>query len=328
MDLKLSSNINITLSPKAAQMRSGDHFYVDFDCPEADPLFCVPLKNLQLKAITECWTGLQLVPDYHHWQCFHNHEFLLAKVPASISTIALAELPIDEVTENAYSAVFELMQQLGYPHLCRTWNYFSGITAATANAHNRYQLFCTGRSRAYEKYQTPLHYPAATVVGLPKDGLHIYFLAAKHPGHAIENPQQVSAYDYPKQYSQDAPLFARALLHETSSQTLFFVSGTASIRGHSSQHIDDVMQQTHACLDNIQALIKTGQEKYALNMSDLSQFTQFKVYIKHAEDLATVESQIQQRCGQHAQIIYLQADLCRTDLLVEIEACQIHNNLS
>ena len=63
-------------------------------------------------------------------------------------------------------------------------------------------------------------------------------------------------------------------------------------------------------------------------MSDLSQFTQFKVYIKYAEDLATVESQIQQRCGQHAQIIYLQADLCRTDLLVEIEACQIHNNLS
>lgn len=328
MDLKLSSTINITLSPKTAQMGSGDRFVIDFDCSGTDPLVTVPLKNLQLEAITECWTGLQSAPDYHHWQCFHNHEFLLAKVPTSMTTTALEELSLDQVAEEAYSAIFELMQQLGYPHLCRTWNYFSDITASSAHPHNHYQLFCTGRSRAYEKYQAPLHYPAATVVGLPEDGLHIYFLAAKHAGHAIENPQQVSAYDYPKQYSQDAPLFARALLHETPSQSLFFVSGTASIRGHSSQHIDNVMQQTHASLDNIQALIKTGQEKYALDMSDLSQFTQFKVYIKRAEDLALVKSQIQQRCGQQAQCIYLQADLCRTELLVEIEACRIHNNLS
>lgn len=328
MDLKLSSTINIMLSPKAAQIRSGDHFCIDFDSPEADPVASIPLKNLKLGAITECWSGLQPVPDYEHWQCFHNDEFLLAKVPASISTEALVNLSIDKVTENAYSAIFELMQQLGYPHLCRTWNYFSDITATSIDTHNRYQLFCSGRSRAYDKHQKPQHYPAATVVGLPRDGLHIYFLAAKQAGHALENPQQVSAYDYPEQYSQDAPLFARALLHETPSQILFFVSGTASIRGHSSQHIDDVMQQTHTCLDNIQALIETGQEKYALNMSDLSQFTQFKVYVKHAQDLELVESQIRRRCGQHAQIIYLQADLCRTDLLVEIEACHIQNQLS
>ena len=98
--------------------------------------------------------------------------------------------------------------------------------------------------------------------------------------------------------------------------------------GHSSQHIDDVRQQTHACLDNIEALIEIGQEQHALSIASLVQLTQFKVYVKHAQDLPLIESQIQQRCGQQAQIVYLHADLCRSDLLVEIEACHIQDSLS
>jgi len=328
MDLKPATAINITLSPKSEQIQNDDQFCVDFDVTSANSRQAIPLQNLHTGIIREGWSGLQATTEHADWQCFHNDEFLLAKVPSAISSDALVSTAMDTVTQQAYSAIFELMQELGYSHLCRTWNYFSEITGGDALPHNHYQLFCSGRSRAYQQYQQPQQYPAATVVGLPKDGLHIYFLAAKHAGHAIENPQQVSAYEYPKQYSQDAPLFARALLHRTSTQTLFFVSGTASIIGHSSQHIDDVRQQTHACLDNIEALIETGQEQHALDIASLAQFTQFKVYVKHAQDLPLIEDQIQQRCGQQAQIVYLHADLCRSDLLVEIEACHIQDSLS
>ena len=73
---------------------------------------------------------------------------------------------------------------------------------------------------------------------------------------------------------------------------------------------------------------QNGQEQHALGIASLAQFTQFKVYVKHMQDFSLIEDQIQQRCGQQPQIVYLHADLCRSDLLVEIEACHIQDSLS
>ena len=42
----------------------------------------------------------------------------------------------------------------------------------------------------------------------------------------------------------------------------------------------------------------------------------YKVYVRHAADLPLIQSQLHTQ----AQVLYLLADVCRQDLLVEIEA--------
>ena len=55
----------------------------------------------------------------------------------------------------------------------------------------------------------------------------------------------------------------------------------------------------------------------------LREFSQFKIYIKNPQDIETVRTHIQQMLGPSAPVYYLQGDMCRSDLSVEIEALAI-----
>jgi hypothetical protein len=46
----------------------------------------------------------------------------------------------------------------------------------------------------------------------------------------------------------------------------------------------------------------------------------YKVYVRDSTDLALIQSQLNTALGPKARLLYLQADVCRQDLLVEIEA--------
>jgi len=46
----------------------------------------------------------------------------------------------------------------------------------------------------------------------------------------------------------------------------------------------------------------------------------FKVYVRHAADLAAVQRAVSAIVHAATPIVYLKADVCREDLLVEIEA--------
>jgi len=281
----------------------------------------VPTPCLQSTQAFETWQGVDSTTStINHWQLFNNDQYLLAAVPV----ILLEHLPIDQATEKAYSMIFEQLQECGYPYLIRTWNFFPDITQDSYASINNYQLFCSGRSRAYAQHSlTPQPYPAATVIGTHDEGLYIYFIAAKNAGIGIENTKQVSAFEYPTSYSEDPPLFSRALLHQNQYQQILFISGTASITGHNTQYEGDVNRQTEVCLENIQHLLSTAVHEHQFANIALSEFTQFKVYIKHPEHLETVKTHVQHQLGIRAPIIYLQADMCRSDLLVEIEALAI-----
>ena len=111
-------------------------------------------------------------------------------------------------------------------------------------------------------------YAAATAIGLPSppDQLHVHWLATKQPGIAIENPRQVSAFAYPRDYGPVAPGFSRAMLLPGDTP-LLLISGTASIVGHASQHPD-----TLALLDlqgigvtGVEAEARTGAARIVLN---------------------------------------------------------------
>ena len=281
----------------------------------------VTIPSLQSEQIFESWQGAtNSTSNPDGWQLFQNDQYLLACVPETLIT----SLPLDQASEKAYSAIFEQMHNCGYPFLIRTWNFFSGITSDGYAGSNNYQLFCSGRARAYEQQSLAEQaYPAATVIGTQQTGIHIFFIAAKQAGIGIENSLQISAFDYPPIYSQDSPLFSRALLHRNHSQEILFVSGTASITGHDTQYAGDINRQTEICLSNIEQLISTAVIEQNMTPISLQDFSQFKVYIKNPNDIDTVRTHIQQILGPSAPVYYLQGDMCRSDLSLEIEALAI-----
>lgn len=49
----------------------------------------------------------------------------------------------------------------------------------------------------------------------------------------------------------------------------------------------------------------------------------YKVYVRRPEDLGTIDSELRAQIGPGAPVLYVRADICRGDLLLEIEAVGI-----
>ncbi|MDT4870422.1 Chorismatase [compost metagenome] len=160
--------------------------------------------------------------------------------------------------------------------------------------------------------------PAACALGLAGGPLSIAFLAGSTPAVPIENPRQVSAYHYPAEYGPRSPTFSRVAMVYPPGQELLFISGTASIVGHQSVHLDDVVAQTRESLDNIEAVLAEAQRLSPQGFFALADLS-YRVYIRHAADLGAVMAVMAGRVAS-AETLYLQADVCRSELLVEIEA--------
>jgi enamine deaminase RidA (YjgF/YER057c/UK114 family) len=213
------------------------------------------------------------------------------------------------------------LDALGHPNLIRVWNYVSEINRDT-HGTERYRQFNAARQAAFLASGRPVtgNVSAAcalgAVVGSP---LVVYFLASRRPPSFIENPRQISAYNYPPQYGARSPVFSRAtVLHERDSMTLF-ISGTASIVGHRTVHAGDAAAQTRETISNIEALLAeanrvTGSEEFTLESLAC------KVYVRDPADLSVILAEVRAALGSSARPVYLQADICRRDLSVEIEA--------
>ena len=224
-----------------------------------------------------------------------------------------------DATFRAFSGIFEFLQRGDYPSLIRVWNYFPEINAME-NGLERYRSFSLGRHEAFVHYQAKVEdSPAACALGSHGGGLAIYFLAARTAGMKIENPRQVSAYNYPAQYGPRSPTFSRATLAFREQGQTLFISGTASILGHETVHPASVGLQTLETLENIRAVIGQAILKGFAPVNFATDMA-LKVYVRNAEDFAEVVGVIQREFGIPADLIVLQADICRTDLLVEIEA--------
>src|SRR5208283_4749470 len=99
------------------------------------------------------------------------------------------------------------------------------------------------------------------------------------------------------------------------------ISGTASITNSESRHLGDAVAQTHEALDNIEALISEenfGRHGLPGFGSSLEGLAQARVYVKRTEDYPRILAVCAQRLGG-VPAIYTKADVCRPELLVEIE---------
>lgn len=217
---------------------------------------------------------------------------------------------IERAAERAYRELLRVTRARGYPHLLRAWNYFDGVTQGEGDAE-RYRRFCVGRRRAIDApgYETSL--PAATVIGASLPGLWLCFFASKSPGAAVENPRQTSAYRYPRQYGPASPSFARAMRIGPG----LLVSGTAAIVGHETRHRGDVARQAEEMLANVRALLARAEA----DGSSPLRASLLRLYVRRRDDAAQVAAIVRAVLGADAALAVLHGEICREDLLTEIE---------
>lgn len=228
---------------------------------------------------------------------------------------------ISQCSRSAYTEIIESIQQLGYQHLLRMWNYFPDINKDT-DGLERYRAFTVGRHQAlsvipdFERYL-----PSASAVGTQKNGFKIVFLAATKPGIQVENPRQISAFHYPDTYGPKSPSFARATLKHwpEGKHSQLFISGTASIVGHETLYPESTSKQTEEIINNINSLIENVRDSHQLNVNNIADMSFLKVYIRHPKDINDVKKVLKLHLKPSQPIMFLQGDICRRELLVEIE---------
>lgn len=235
------------------------------------------------------------------------------------------EIPQDDRTAydaliySDYCRIFDHLDDLGYPNLIRIWHYLPDIHLDEGTLE-RYKRFSLGRHEAFIAKGRTIRTdaPAASAVGKRSGNTVICFLAAPHPGIAIENPRQVNAYSYPAQYGPRGPTFARALFTSWDDLRQLYISGTASIFGHLSQHEGDADAQAVETIVNLRSVM---DEARAHRLIDVRRDTEllFKVYLRQPEFRATAQARLREAFGPAPPILFLRADICRRELLLEIE---------
>jgi len=227
---------------------------------------------------------------------------------------------MERVTRSSYLHLDHLLRKQGYPHWLRAWNYFADITGGEGEAE-RYRRFNAGRYGALSLSSSlDQQLPAASALGGDSGGFVLCCLAGKRGGLQIENPRQTSAVDYPRRYGLRSPLFARAALIANGRGAQLLVSGTASILGHESVHIGDPGRQLEETARNFEALVDTALRADGERWRSASvRLESLKVYLRNAADYQPLLPALRRLFAVESEPLILRADMCRPELLVEIE---------
>jgi chorismate lyase/3-hydroxybenzoate synthase len=237
------------------------------------------------------------------------------------------ELPPARLHERVRDAYLSVAATLNAQqrHPVRFWNFVPQIHGPAGPGLDRYMVFNAGRFAACEHWHgSPNAFDhtlaSASGVGVFGSALAIHCLAADAAGEPVENPRQVPAYKYSRRYGPRPPCFARAtqLTRQVQGAWWLLVAGTASIRGEETMYVGDIEAQTIETLDNLDALLAAAEAQRGTGHAR-ARFTSLRIYIVRPGDLAIVRERIEERYGRVPDVEYAQAELCRADLLVEIE---------
>lgn len=251
------------------------------------------------------------------------------------------DLGADTAYGESLSAFRQMQQQMeiagaGFDQVVRTWLYINEITSGDDGCQ-RYQKLNRARTDFYHDIRFGAKhraagapatiFPASTGIGTRGTGITMSCMAldSERPDvflMPLENPQQIPAYDYASQYSPQSPKFSRAMAVVQGHFVATLVSGTASIVNAKTCHPGDIVLQTGQAIENIERLI--APENFARHGlpgagATLRDIAKLRVYVKHQQDYLRCRD-VCERFLPRVPAIYLQADICRPDLLVEIEA--------
>jgi chorismate lyase/3-hydroxybenzoate synthase len=224
---------------------------------------------------------------------------------------------IQAAAQAAYEAIEQFHRRRDQRHLLRMWNYIGDINRGSGD-EERYKQFCLGRSRGFANVPERA-FPAATAVGR-RDGLpllQLCWLAGRRAGQPVENPRQVEAYHYPRQYGPAPPSFCRAI-NVPGGQLM--VSGTASIVGSDSVHGGDLRAQLDETALNLRRVLEAAAaDARAPARAELPPGTIIKAYFRDRAAAPLAAARLEEILGGNVRVLALEADICRSELLVEIE---------
>lgn len=259
-------------------------------------------------------------------------------IHASAGSLSLGKRSAYEQSAEAFRSLGKALSaaHTTFSDVARVWLYQGNITEEE-NGTERYRELNRARTDCFEGINfasNPLAdaphghaiYPASTGIGTGGHGLVTACLAIQTDRKdvrllSLENPQQTSAFDYPKEYSRKSPKFSRAMALRMGGHLTTWISGTASIVDAATMHPGDPVKQTEQTLDNIEKLIAPGnfaRHGWADAGASLRDLAKVRVYVKRPEDFETCRAVCERRLGS-TPAIYALADVCRPDLLVEIE---------
>lgn len=255
-------------------------------------------------------------------QSFGDDESIFKKLEGDSIVFGAASVEtqgecLDSLTKQVYEELFKSTHGLS---IYRIWHFIPSINEVPEGGLENYQAFCKGRSLAFQQaYHLDLDkfMPSASAVGTTESQLTLVYIAGRHPCSHFENPQQTPAYKYPKDYGPRAPSFARATAIHTPKGIELFISGTASIRGSESvgATIDEQLGLTIENLKIIEAEFKRLHPEAPSYRS-----RKVRVYLRHVEDLAFTQAKLgADYLRPEDSVVYVQADICRKELKVEIE---------
>ena len=246
----------------------------------------------------------------------------------------LEALDLQRRTLEAYLDIGEALSELPARHPVRFWNFVPEIHAPAGDGLNRYMVFNAGRFAAYLQWYGRVsafdrHVPTATGIGHDADDLVIHALAADRPGVHIMNPRQRRPRRYSRGYGPFPPCFARATLLPSVDRAgvLVLIGGTAAVSGERSVYARDLHGQTEETLRNLARVVRGAASAYRELFGRAPQsdpdpcrwVRSLRVYVADSGDARVVADLLARRFGHLPAIEFLRADVCRPELLVEIE---------
>lgn len=247
---------------------------------------------------------------------------------------------VREQSREVFSKIAGVLETEKMPvsSIIRQWNYIEKITDYDTTGHQHYQDFNDARSLFYQGSEWPAGYPAATGIGTRWGGIMIDLDALRCEDRSVQvcgvdNPLQVAAHAYSQEVllgeedktllHKTTPKFERAKAVWKEDHGFVYVSGTAAIRGEQSLEGVGIEKQTQATLENIEYLVsRENLNRSGVPVTEDATLITFRVYVKHWEDMEVARRIVTERYPD-LPAIYTLTDVCRSELLIEIEGIGI-----
>jgi enamine deaminase RidA (YjgF/YER057c/UK114 family) len=285
----------------------------------------VQIRALKLSSETRVRTILdQGIPKGRAWNLNGSAFFILQSVDGG-NTKDTKRTDRKSQSEAMFHQAEQLLRAEGasYQDVVRTWIYISDIL-------DWYGDFNTVRNHCYLDYgflgntdskvqAEQIYLPASTgIEGRNPSGLSAtmdVFAIHRSPGSAVQiRPLYGVKQRSPFRYGS---AFSRAMVIEESGSKLILVSGTASIDEQGkSMFIGDPAAQIRQSLNVVSALVAPE----GATLQDLCEAT---VFIKRKEDSSVFQEVIEDMGITNIPSVNVLADVCRDELLFEIDAAFI-----
>jgi enamine deaminase RidA (YjgF/YER057c/UK114 family) len=230
---------------------------------------------------------------------------------------------------SCYAAAVDMATSRGL-HPVRFWNYVPGITRGHREGRCGYEVFNAARFSFFRRWQQDCDLRSwlmpATAVDPGAEVFTLDLFAAAARGTPVDNGRQIPAFDYSKRYGPVPPAFSRAIRldapeHQGLPHTI--VAGTASIVGEDSVHAGDLLSQLAETGRNLAAVASASRgersDSEEARRCALGRYESLRVYLRRVEDVDPLLQWVDETFPASPVCEILRADLCRPDLLVEIE---------